>query len=33
VAWTAARCASGTARSLPERPEVFSDQIPAAIWV
>jgi predicted RNase H-like nuclease len=33
VAWSAARCAAGTARSLPEAPEVFSDQLPAAIWV
>lgn len=33
AAWTAARCAAGTARSLPEVPEVFSDGIPAAIWV
>jgi predicted RNase H-like nuclease len=33
VAWTAARYAAGTAYSLPEPPEVFSDGIPAAIWV
>lgn len=32
VAWTAARHASGLARSLPDPPEVFSDGIPAAIW-
>jgi predicted RNase H-like nuclease len=32
VAWTAARRASGLARSLPDPPEVFSDGIPAAIW-
>jgi predicted RNase H-like nuclease len=33
VAWTAARYAAGTAYSLPDPPEVFSDGIPAAIWV
>ncbi|HYN28698.1 MAG TPA: DUF429 domain-containing protein [Dermatophilaceae bacterium] len=33
VAWTAARHAAGTARSLPDPPEVFSDGIPAAIRV
>jgi predicted RNase H-like nuclease len=33
AAWTALRCAAGTARSLPEVPEVFSDGLPAAIWV
>jgi predicted RNase H-like nuclease/GrpB-like predicted nucleotidyltransferase (UPF0157 family) len=33
VAWTAARYASGTAYSLPDPPEVFSDGIAAAIWV
>jgi predicted RNase H-like nuclease/GrpB-like predicted nucleotidyltransferase (UPF0157 family) len=33
VAWTAARHAAGTAYSLPDPPEVFSDGIPAAIWV
>ena len=33
VAWTAARRVAGLSRSLPERPEVFSDGIPAAIHV
>ncbi|MGG5259858.1 DUF429 domain-containing protein [Phycicoccus avicenniae] len=33
VAWTAARRAAGLSRSLPERPEVFSDGIAAAIHV
>jgi predicted RNase H-like nuclease len=33
VAWTAARYAARTAYSLPDPPEVFSDGIPAAIWV
>ncbi|HEY3528237.1 MAG TPA: DUF429 domain-containing protein [Nocardioides sp.] len=33
VAFTAARYAAGTAYSLPDPPEVFSDGIPAAIWV
>jgi predicted RNase H-like nuclease len=33
AAWTAVRCATGTAHSLPAEPEVFSDGIPAAIWV
>jgi predicted RNase H-like nuclease len=33
VAWTAARYAAGTAYSLPDPPEVFSDNLPAAIWV
>ena len=33
VAWTAARYAADTAYSLPDPPEVFSDGIPAAIWV
>jgi predicted RNase H-like nuclease len=33
VAWTAARYAAGPAYSLPDPPEVFSDGIPAAIWV
>ncbi len=33
VAWTAARCAAGLSRSLPEQPEVFSDGIAAAIHV
>jgi predicted RNase H-like nuclease/GrpB-like predicted nucleotidyltransferase (UPF0157 family) len=33
LAWTAARYAAGSAYSLPDPPEVFSDGIPAAIWV
>jgi len=33
VAWTANRYAAGTAYCLPDPPEVFSDGIPAAIWV
>ena len=33
VAWTARRYAAGTAYSLPDPPEVFSDGLPAAIWV
>jgi predicted RNase H-like nuclease/GrpB-like predicted nucleotidyltransferase (UPF0157 family) len=33
VAWTAARYADGTAYSLPDPPEIFSDGISAAIWV
>src|SRR5262249_47571086 len=33
AAWTAARYAGGAAHSLPDPPEVFSDGIPAAIWV
>ena len=33
VAWTASRYAAGTAYSLPDPPEVFSDGIAAAIWV
>ncbi|WP_158604340.1 DUF429 domain-containing protein [Nocardioides mangrovicus] len=33
VAWTARRHATGRAESLPAEPEVFSDGIPAAIWV
>jgi len=33
VAWTARRYATGTASSLPDPPEVFSDGLPAAIWV
>jgi predicted RNase H-like nuclease len=33
VAWTAARRVAGLSRCLPERPEVFSDGIPAAIHV
>lgn len=33
AAWTAVRHARGEAESLPPEPEVFSDGIPAAIWV
>jgi predicted RNase H-like nuclease len=33
VAWTARRVARDEAESLPDPPEVFSDGIPAAIWV
>lgn len=33
VAWTAVRYALGLSESLPAEPEVFSDGIPAAIWV
>jgi predicted RNase H-like nuclease len=33
VAWTASRYAAGTAYSLPDPPEIFSDGLPAAIWV
>lgn len=33
AAWTAVRHALGVSESFPEVPEVFSDQIPAAIWV
>jgi predicted RNase H-like nuclease len=33
VAWTARRVAAGAAISLPDPPEVFSDGLPAAIWV
>jgi predicted RNase H-like nuclease/GrpB-like predicted nucleotidyltransferase (UPF0157 family) len=33
VAWTAARHTHGTAYSLPDPPETFSDGLPAAIWV
>ena len=33
VAWSARRVARGEARSLPDPPEVFSDGVPAAIWV
>ncbi|MFZ2015086.1 MAG: DUF429 domain-containing protein [Nocardioides sp.] len=33
VAWTAQRYAAGAAYSLPDPPEVFSDGLPAAIWV
>jgi predicted RNase H-like nuclease len=32
-AWTAGRIASGRARCMPDPPEVFSDGLPAAIWV
>ena len=32
VAWTARRVAAGSARSLPDPPERFSDGIPCAIW-
>jgi predicted RNase H-like nuclease len=33
VAWTALRVARGQADTLPDPPEVFSDGLPAAIWV
>ncbi len=33
VAWTAQRYAAGAAYSLPDPREVFSDGLPAAIWV
>jgi predicted RNase H-like nuclease/ADP-ribose pyrophosphatase YjhB (NUDIX family) len=33
VAWTAVRHSLGVSESLPGEPEVFSDGIPAAIWV
>ena len=33
VAWTAVRHALGVSESYPDVPEVFSDGIPAAIWV
>ncbi|XVQ09769.1 DUF429 domain-containing protein [Spirillospora sp. CA-255316] len=33
AAWTARRIAQGEAESLPDRPEVFSDGLPCAIWV
>lgn len=33
VAWTAVRHARREAESLPAEPEVFSDGLPAAIWV
>lgn len=33
VAWTAARRVAGRSHRLPDPPEVFSDGIPAAIWV
>jgi predicted RNase H-like nuclease len=32
-AWTARRVLAGQATSLPDPPEVFSDGLPAAIWV
>lgn len=32
AAWTARRVHDGTARSLPPHPEIFSDNIEAAIW-
>jgi predicted RNase H-like nuclease len=32
-AWTAVRHARGESESLPHEPEVFSDGLPAAIWV
>jgi predicted RNase H-like nuclease len=33
VAWTARRHLDGQASSYPAEPEVFSDGLPAAIWV
>jgi predicted RNase H-like nuclease len=33
VAWTARRVLSGSAVCLPDPPEMFSDGLPAAIWV
>ena len=33
AAWTAVRHSRGVSESFPEEPEVFSDGIPAAIWV
>ena len=33
AAWTAARRSNGVALSLPDPPELFTDGIPAAIWV
>jgi predicted RNase H-like nuclease len=33
AAWTAVRHSQGLSESFPEVPEVFSDGIPAAIWV
>lgn len=33
AAWTAARRTTGDARPLPDPPQIFSDGIPAAIWV
>jgi predicted RNase H-like nuclease len=32
AAWTARRVARGEAKSLPEKPEVFGDELAAAIW-
>lgn len=32
AAWTAARILAGSARSLPDPPEVFGDGLPSAIW-
>ena len=32
TAWTARRYASGQARAMPKKPEVFSDGIEFAIW-
>jgi len=31
--WTARRVAAGLARPMPDPPQVFSDGVPAAIWV
>jgi predicted RNase H-like nuclease len=31
--WTALRVARGQARSLPDPPEIFSDQLACAIWI
>lgn len=33
AAWTAMRVYLGTAHSLPNPPEIFSDELPSAIWV
>jgi predicted RNase H-like nuclease len=32
AAWTARRVARGQAHPLPDPPEIFSDEIPCAIW-
>jgi predicted RNase H-like nuclease len=32
VAWTALRVARGRARSIPDPPELFSDELPCSIW-
>ncbi|NKQ55808.1 DUF429 domain-containing protein [Amycolatopsis sp. K13G38] len=32
VAWSARRVAGGTARALPDPPEVFGDGLPCAVW-